>query len=124
MRVLVLGASLKPERISFQAIQMLESYDHEVLAVGLRAGQVGTTDILTNQLDFDNIDIVTLYLNPANQKPYYDYIIKRIQPKKVIFNPGTENPEFQKDLLTHGIQFEEACTLVLLRTNQFNLNAI
>lgn len=66
----------------------------------------------------DDIDTVTLYLNPANQVPYYDYIIS-LKPKRIIFNPGTENDELESLANKNGIQTMEACTLVLLSTSQY-----
>jgi predicted CoA-binding protein len=69
-------------------------------------------------LDWSTIDTVTLYLGPARQEPYYDYLLK-LKPKRVIFNPGTENEELENILKEAGIQTEQACTLVLLSTNQY-----
>ncbi|MFD2916350.1 CoA-binding protein [Psychroserpens luteus] len=117
-KTLVIGASLKPERYSNIAINRLNRYNHEVVAFGLREGQVAGVNIDTNLMPYKNIDTVTLYLNPQRQKEYYDYIIG-LHPKRIIFNPGTENPEFQNILKQENIYFEEACTLVLLSTNQY-----
>jgi len=69
-------------------------------------------------IDFQNIDTVTLYLNPKNQKEYYQQIVD-LNPRRVIFNPGTENPEFYEILENAGIEVEVACTLVLLATGQY-----
>lgn len=117
-KTLVLGASLKEERYSNIAIRRLRKYDIETLAIGLRDGQVDDVQIHTDLVIFKDIDTVTLYLNPKRQEHYYDYIIS-LKPKRVIFNPGTENPNFYKKLNDHNIKFEEACTLVLLGTNQY-----
>jgi predicted CoA-binding protein len=117
-KTLVIGASLKPERYSNIAINRLSIYNHEVVAFGLRKGQVAGVDIDTNLMPYKDIDTVTLYLNPQRQKQYYDYIIS-LKPERVIFNPGTENPEFQNMLKQEGIYYEDACTLVLLGTNQY-----
>ena len=117
-KTLVLGASLKPNRYSYYAIQRLVSNHHEVVAFGLKSGQVSGVTIDTKLLQYGNIDTVTLYLNPARQKEYYDYIIG-LNPKRVIFNPGTENLEFYDWLKKNDIDFEESCTLVLLSTNQY-----
>ena len=120
-KVLVLGASLITERYSNIAINMLLDYDHQVIAVGKRKGNIRGVEI-SNQMDlYTNIDTVTLYLNPDNQVPFKSYI-KNLRPKRVIFNPGTENPEFVSDLNKLGIQTEIACTLVLLRTDQFSIS--
>lgn len=122
MNVLVIGASLKEERYSNIAINMLNEYKHTVYAFGLREGRVAGTEICT-ELDKvvpsnELIDTVTLYLNPKRQTEYYDYIIS-LNPKRVIFNPGTENSEFYKLLDKANIGYEVACTLVLLRTDLF-----
>lgn len=115
---LVIGASLKPERYSNIAIKRLRSYNHEVKAFGLRSGEVADVTIDTELMPYKNVDTVTLYLNTQNQKPYYDYIIG-LNPKRVIFNPGTENPEFYNILEQKNINYEVACTLVLLSTQQY-----
>lgn len=117
-KTLVLGASLNPNRYSNIAINRLIKYGHKVEAVGLKKGEVAEVSISTEKKDFDNIDTVTLYLNPKRQVEYYDYIVS-LKPKRVIFNPGTENPEFYKILKENNIENEVACTLVLLGTNEY-----
>ena len=115
---LVIGASLKPERYSNIAIKRLRSYKHKVYAFGLKSGTVEDVVIDTELMPYKDIDTVTLYLNPQRQESYYNYIIG-LNPKRVIFNPGTENPEFYNLLKQNNIEFEVACTLVLLATNQY-----
>lgn len=117
-KTLVFGASLKPNRYSNYAIQRLAANAIETVAFGLRKGLVSGVEIDTELVDYKDIDTVTLYLNPKRQIEYYDYIVS-LKPKRVIFNPGTENPEFYKILKSHNIAFEAACTLVLLSTNQY-----
>ena len=117
-KTLVVGASLKPERYSNMAILRLRNYGHTVKAFGLREGEVDTVSIDTELLDYEAIDTVTLYLNPKRQEAYYHYIIG-LKPNRVIFNPGTENPDFYKLLVENDIAYEVACTLVLLSTNQY-----
>lgn len=117
-KTLVFGASLKPERISNMVIGRLLRSHIEVVAFGMKKGQVNGIEIDTELVPYDNINTVTLYLNPKRQAPYYDYIIS-LRPKRVIFNPGTENPEFYKILKDNSIAYEAACTLVLLSTNQY-----
>ena len=117
-KTLVLGASLKPNRYSNIAIHRLVNYNQDVIAIGLRAGEVSGVKIETDLEEFEDVDTVTLYLNPANQVQYYDYIV-RLSPKRVIFNPGTENKEFYEILKQANIKAEVACTLVLLSTNQY-----
>ena len=117
-KTLVLGASLKEIRYSNMAIKRLVAKGIPVVAIGLRKGVVAGITIETEKIPFDDIHTVTLYLNPKRQKEFYDYILS-LQPKRVIFNPGTENPEFIQLLRKHEIEAEIACTLVLLSTNQF-----
>lgn len=116
-KTLVLGASTNPSRYSYMAINRLSSHKHPVVAVGRREGRVGNVDIVTSQPKED-IDTVTLYLNPMNQKPYYDYILS-LRPKRIIFNPGTENHELEELARKNGIEPVEACTLVMLSTGQY-----
>ncbi len=117
-KTLVLGASLKPERYSNIAIHKLRNNKHSVVAFGVKSGEVNDVTVDTELIAYDEIDTVTLYLNPARQKDYFDYIIG-LNPKRVIFNPGTENMEFYQLLKENNIAFEVACTLVLLSTNQY-----
>lgn len=117
-KTLVLGASTKPERYSFKAIEMLTEKGHSVLAIGQNAGEVAGIKIQTKAIPLKNIDTVTLYLNAARQRDYYNYIVES-HPKRVIFNPGTENPEFYQLLQLNNIKVEVACTLVMLATSQY-----
>ena len=87
-KTLVLGASQNPARYSYLALNKLSRNDHPVIAIGRRKGKVGNVEIDTEQKPLSDVDTVTLYLNPKNQKPYYDYIIS-LKPKRIIFNPGT-----------------------------------
>lgn len=117
-KTLVMGASSNPERYAYKAIKMLQRFGHPVVAVGKKEDEVDGLRIEKQQISFENVDTVTLYLNPMDQKQYYDYIIG-LKPKRVIFNPGTENPELYTLLRQNGIEIEVACTLVLLSTNQY-----
>ena len=117
-KTLVLGASTKPARYAFMAIEKLVEKGHSVLAIGQNAGEVAGIKIQTKAIPLKNIDTVTLYLNPSRQRDYYNYIVEA-KPKRVIFNPGTENPEFYQLLKLNDIKVEIACTLVLLATNQY-----
>jgi predicted CoA-binding protein len=117
-KTLVLGASTKPERYAFKAIESLVAKGHSVLAIGQNAGEVSGIKIQTKLIPIKNINTVTLYLNPLRQRDYYNYIIEA-KPKRVVFNPGTENPQFYQLLQSNGIAVEVACTLVLLATNQY-----
>jgi predicted CoA-binding protein len=117
-KTLVIGGSTNPSRYSFLVINKLVENDHPVVAVGLKEGIVNGVEILTDKPQFEAIDTITLYLNSKNQEEYYDYILS-LNPKRVIFNPGTENPELYSILQKNNIEVEVACTLVLLGTNQY-----
>ena len=117
-KTLVLGASTKPDRYAFKAVTMLVDKGNSVLAIGQNAGEVAGVKIQTKAIPLKNIDTVTLYLNPTRQRDYYNYIVEA-KPKRVIFNPGTENPEFYQLLKLNDIKVEVACTLVMLTTNQY-----
>lgn len=118
MKTLVIGASTNAERYSNKAILSLLNHNYEVVALGNKYGEVLDVVIETELKQFANIDTITLYLNPSRQRDYYDYIIG-LHPKRVIFNPGTENLELYKLLDKNNITYEVACTLVLLATQQF-----
>jgi len=117
-KTLVLGASQNPARYSFLAMQQLSKHQHPVIAIGKNKGTVGAVEIETEKKQLDDIDTVTIYLNPANQKEYYNYILS-LHPKRIIFNPGSENTELENLAQQKGIKTMEACTLVLLSTGQF-----
>ena len=115
---LVIGASTNPNRYSNIAIKRLRDKDLPVVALGLRNGKVLDVIIDGEKQDYANIDTVTLYLNSKRQEEYYTYIIG-LKPRRVIFNPGTENMDFEKLLKENNIEAEIACTLVLLSTDQY-----
>ena len=117
-KTLVLGATARADKYANIAINKLVDGGHSVVAIGQQTGEVAGVKIQTKTVPVKNIDTVTLYLNPKNQREYYNYIIEA-QPKRVIFNPGTENPEFYQLLKSNNIEVEVACTLVLLSTNQY-----
>ena len=117
-KTLVLGASNKPDRYAFKAISMLVEKEHSVVAIGQNTGEVAGIKIYTKAIPLSKVNTVSLYLNPLRQRDYYNYIIEA-KPKRVIFNPGTENPEFYQLLELNKIKVEIACTLVLLATNQY-----
>jgi uncharacterized protein len=117
-KTLVLGASDNPERYSNMAIMRLRGKGHPVVAIGHRLARIGDVDIETEKKPFADVDTVTLYLNPMRQAAYYDYIIS-LHPKRIIFNPGAENPELSALAKANGIEPLAACTLVLLSTGQY-----
>jgi hypothetical protein len=118
MKTLVLGASSNPERYSNKAIFSLLQHGHQVEAIGNKQDVAHGVTIHKELIHVPDVHTVTLYLNPKNQEIYYDYIVT-LNPKRVIFNPGTENRDLQELLRQNQIQFEEACTLVLLTTHQY-----
>lgn len=117
-KTLVLGASEKTDRYSNMAVRLLAAHEHPVVAVGNKAGAISDIPITTELAPLQDVDTVTLYLNPTNQQPYYEYILG-LQPKRIIFNPGTENDTLQAMAAAKGIITQEACTLVLLNTGQY-----
>ena len=117
-KTLVLGASDNPERYSNVAVIRLRKCGHPVVAIGKRNVSVSDVTIETDKIPFRDVDTVTLYLNPEHQKEYYDYIFS-LNPKRIIFNPGAENKELFELAKLHHIMPQEACTLVLLSTDQF-----
>jgi predicted CoA-binding protein len=117
-KTLVLGASDNPSRYSYLAIHRLKNHGHPVVAIGRKHTLVADIPVETEKKMFENIHTVTLYLNPAHQKEYYDYILS-LNPQRIIFNPGAENDELYLMAKKKGIQVQEACTLVLLSTGQF-----
>ena len=117
-KTLVLGASENPARYSNLAINRLKNNKYPVVALGKKKGVVAGVEIETEKIQFKDIDTVTLYLNAAHQKEYYDYIIS-LHPQRIIFNPGTENDELAEIARQNGIKTLEACTLVMLSTGQY-----
>ena len=117
-KTLVLGVSLKEARYSNKVIHKLIGDNHQVRAIGFKEGCVANVKVGIEKKIFKNIDTVSLYLSPVNQVSFYTYVVA-LNPDRVIFNPGTENEEFQKILAQNGIKIEAACTLVLLSTRQY-----
>lgn len=117
-KTLVLGASSNPARYSYLAMQRLRAHGHPVVAIGRRVGRVADVDITKEHLHENGVDTVTLYLNPKNQVEYYDYILN-LHPKRIIFNPGTENEELIQKAKENNIDPVIACTLVMLSTGQY-----
>ena len=117
-KTLIIGASANPSRYAYLAAERLLQKGHKIEMIGKRKETVFGKEIQTEKLPFEGIDTITLYLSAPYQPEYYDYILS-LKPKRVIFNPGTENPELARLLSQNGIEWEQACTLVLLGTNQF-----
>lgn len=118
MKTLVLGASVNPSRYSYLAIGLLIASHHEIIAVGRHEGIAHGVPIINQFPEGEKIDTITLYLNPKNQETYYQKILSA-NPRRIIFNPGTENEILRKMAEDKGIKTEYACTLVLLNTGQY-----
>lgn len=118
-RVVVLGASNNPERYSNKAVRMLREHGHEVVPVHPVATEIEGLPVVPrlNQVT-GKVDTLTLYVSPDTLTPMQADIIN-LNPGRIIFNPGTENPQLMQELRQHGLKVVEACTLVLLRTGQF-----
>ncbi len=118
MKTVVLGASNNPSRYSYLAVKSLKRNGHEVVPIGRKAREVEDWHILEGQPEIENVHTITMYLGAKNQTDYYDYILG-LKPTRVIFNPGAENFELEAKLEKAGIEALQACTLVMLNTNQF-----
>lgn len=116
----IIGATSNPSRYAFRAAEMLTKYGHEIFPLGIKKGNVFGKEITTiyERPQIEEVDTVTMYINPERQREWYDYIIG-LKPTRIIFNPGTENEEFEKRAEEAGIEVLEACTLVMLGTNQY-----
>jgi hypothetical protein len=115
---LVIGASLKESRFSNICVKTLVSAHFPVTAFGLREGLIDMTQVQTGSPDLSDIHTVTLYLGPDNQKTWYDYIL-RLNPERVVFNPGTENREFETLLYSAGIEVVKDCTIMMVQGNRY-----
>ena len=117
-KTLIIGATPNSDRYAYRAAQMLTAKGHPIVNIGIKQGEVAGVKIEKPTVAHPDIDTITLYISPDLQLAYYDYILET-KPKRVIFNPGTENYEFEKLLDQHNIEPLRACTLVLLATNQY-----
>ncbi len=118
MKTLVVGVSIGADRYANKAVRMLTQHGHDVVAIGLREGDEAGVKVLTGTPDLENVDTITLYINPARQGPMIDYLLS-LKPQRIIFNPGTENPDFVTRAEAEGIEAVEGCTLVMLGAGQF-----
>lgn len=117
-RTLIIGASTNPERYSYKALVSLQGNGHEVLAAGIQEGELNGVKFITDKPSLSAIDTVTLYVGPKNQADWIPYILG-LKPKRLIFNPGTENHEFYQKAKAEGIECVEACTLVMLSIGSY-----
>ncbi|MCE2997389.1 MAG: CoA-binding protein [Cyclobacteriaceae bacterium] len=119
-KTVVVGATPNASRYAYLASEMLISYQHTIVPIGIKTGEVMGQPILNmnDQPVIQDVDTITMYIGPQHQPPYYNYLLS-LQPKRIIFNPGTENAEFEKLAEESGVEAIEACTLVMLRSNQY-----
>lgn len=117
-KTLILGASTNPSRYAYMAANKLVNYGHEIVPVGIKKGEVAGKAIQNDLSISDNIDTVTMYLGTQNQSGYYDFILET-KPNRVIFNPGTWNPELIEKLEENQIEAVDACTLVMLSAGTY-----
>ncbi len=114
----VIGASPNAQRYSYLATQRLKKHGHTVFPVGIKEGKIDNEVILTGKPDLKNVHTVTLYVGPQNQPAWIDYILG-LNPKRIIFNPGAENPDLFARAAEKGIECVEACTLVMLSIGNY-----
>ncbi len=114
-KTVIIGATTNPSRYAYFAADRLTNAGHEIVPVGIKKGEVFGEEILDirESPKVDDVDTITLYLGARHQPEYYDYLLS-LKPKRIIFNPGTENPELVKLANEKGIETEYACTLVML----------
>ncbi len=119
-KTVIVGATTNPGRYAYLSAESLTSYKHEIVPIGIKKGEVFNNTILNirDKPFIQDVDTITLYIGPRHQPEWYEYLIS-LKPKRIIFNPGTENPEFEKKAEQAGIEALEACTLVMLRTGQY-----
>ncbi len=118
MKTLVIGASPNPLRYSHKAVKKLRAYEIETVAIGKRETTIEDVDVITNKPDINDLHTVTLYVGKKNQADYIEYIIS-LKPKRIIFNPGTFNPELKEKARIAGIKTVEDCTLIMLASENY-----
>ena len=114
----IIGASPNPDRYAYRATVSLKKNGHKVYPIGIQKGDIEGETILTDKPEISDIHTVTLYVGPRNQPAWIDYILS-LNPKRIIFNPGTENDAFINAASSKGIECVEGCTLVMLSIGQY-----
>ena len=117
-KTVVLGASVNPQRYSYMAVLWLLENDHEVVPVGIKDGEISGIKINKGEPELKDVHTVTLYLSAKNQEPYINYILS-LNPSRIIFNPGAENPKLKRKAEEKNIETLEACTLTMLSTGYY-----
>jgi uncharacterized protein len=119
-KTVIIGATTDQSRYAYLAARMLTTYNNEIVPIGIKKGELFGARILDiyDKPEIPDVDTITLYIGPRRQPEWYDYILS-LKPKRIIFNPGTENETLEKLAEDHGIETVEGCTLVMLRSNQY-----
>ncbi len=117
-KTLVLGASPNPVRFSHKAVRSLLRHNIPVVPFGIKKGEIGGIEIIRERSEFNDIHTITMYVGPARQKEYYSWLLS-LHPQRIIFNPGTENPEFMQMAEKDGIEVLEDCTLIMLNADKY-----
>ena len=117
-KTMVLGASPNPVRFSYKAVKSLQRHNIPVIPIGIKKGEIGGIGIVRGRPAIEDLHTITMYIGPARQKEYYAWLIS-LKPKRIIFNPGTENQEFMKLAEKNGIEVLEDCTLIMLNAERY-----
>jgi uncharacterized protein len=117
-KTVVLGASPDFSKYSYKCVKSLIRHGHEAIPVGKNPGKIEGIEILTGTPQIPDVHTITLYLSPANQKEYYDYILS-LNPSRIIFNPGTHNQELIDLAKEEDITVVVDCSLLLLNSDSF-----
>lgn len=116
----VVGASPNPNRYAYRAANMLSDYGHPIIPLSIKRGNVAGEDIrdLKEQPHISDVDTLTLYIGPQHHAQWIDYLLS-LSPRRIIFNPGTENPAFMEQAEAQGIEVVQGCTLVMLQSGTY-----
>ena len=119
-KTVIVGATPNTTRYAYMAAERLTAHDHEIIPIGIKKGQVFGKEILPIR-EFPiiaDVDTITMYVGPKHQGEYYEYLLG-LNPKRIIFNPGTENQEFMDMAEERGVEVVPGCTLVMLRVGNY-----
>jgi len=119
-KTVVVGASPNPSRYAYRASHMLSEYGHDIVPLSIKRGSVAGEEIkdLRQRPHISDIDTLTLYIGPQHHNQWMEYLLE-LSPRRIIFNPGTENPDFIAQAEAKGIEVVEGCTLVMLQSGVY-----